>query len=214
MPTFWSAAAGLGTGRPDLGDVVAAHILELKSGASLYADEDTPLLAAGYDRPVPRLSANADLTRMFWSLELNGHPMRLMCDAYAHLVDASANTGGVFVFNSASFSITRVITGQLDAFVDVGNRILRDHPGTEAAFRKAGRGNVLHLFGYDIAASVYLARRAGVVITDGYGASLDPMPLLALDPASQRSCIAAGSPGLHRALLDSIHWDIATGGTV
>lgn len=213
MCTVSIAAARMGDGRPTVGDVVAAHVLELKTGAWLYADVNGGLESAGYDRPVPCLSGNTDLSRMFWSLELNGHPMRLMCDAYGHLVDASANTGGVFVFNSASFSITRIATGQLDAFVDVGNRILRDHPGTEAAFRQAGRGNVLHLFGYDIAASVYLARRAGVVITDGYGESLDTMPLLAVDPASQRSCVAACTPQLHHALLESIHWNNVSGGT-
>ncbi|GLK99199.1 inositol monophosphatase family protein [Dactylosporangium matsuzakiense] len=213
MATVSVAAARMGEGRPTVGDVVAAHVLEIKSGAWFYADARSGLHTGGHDRPVPDLSPNTDLTRMFWSMELNGHPMRLMCDAYGHLVDASANTGGIFVFNSASYSITRIITGQLDAFVDVGNRILRDRPETEIAFRRVGRGSVLHLFGYDIAASVFLARRAGVVITDAYGDSLDTMPLLALDPASQRSCVAASTPQLHAALLQSIIWNPVSGGT-
>jgi len=208
MATVSIAAAPMGDGRPTLGDVCAAHVLELKTGAWLYAEDAHPVIeSSGYPWPVPTLSPNPDLTRMFWSLELNGHPMRLMHDAYGHLVDSSANTGGVFVFNSASYSITRILTGQLDAFVDIGNRLLRDHPWTEPAFRRAGRGNILHLFGYDIAASVYLARRAGVAITDGYGEPLDSMPLLAVDPASQRSCVAAATPQLHRALLHAIRWD-------
>ncbi|MFJ6198177.1 inositol monophosphatase family protein [Micromonospora sp. NPDC092111] len=210
MATVSIAVAPL-TGRtPTLGDVTAAHVLELRSGGWMYADDTLPepLHHHGYDWPLPRLSTTRDLTRMFWSIEFNGHPMRLMTDAYEHLVDASANTGGVFVFNSASFSLTRIVTGQLDAYVDVGNRILRDHPQTEAEFRRAGRGGILHLFPYDIAASVYLADRAGVVVTDAYGAPLDPMPLLAIDPASQRSCVAASTPDLHRALLDTIRWDL------
>jgi myo-inositol-1(or 4)-monophosphatase len=195
-------------GEPTVADVCAAHVLELASGAWLYADDtSTGIESSGYPGTVPNPSRNGDLSRMFWSIEFNGHPMRLMSHAYQHLVDASANTGGVFVFNSASYSITRIITGQLDAYVDIGNRIMRDHPGTEPEFRVAGRGNILHLFAYDIAASVYLACRAGVTITDGYGKSLDDMPLLALDPASQRSCVAAGSPVLHHALLDAIRWD-------
>ncbi|MCA2211815.1 inositol monophosphatase family protein [Jidongwangia harbinensis] len=210
MGTVSIAAAPFGGAPPTVGDVTAAHVLELYSGAWMYADDTLPepVRYHGYPGRLPRLSGNRDLTRMFWSLELNGHPMRLMTDAYGHLVDASANTGGVFVFSSASFSITRIVTGQLDAYVDIGNRILRDHPGTEADFRRAGRGNILHLFPYDIAASVYLARRAGVTVTDAYGASLDPMPLLAVDPASQRSCIAASTPELHEALLDAIRWDL------
>jgi myo-inositol-1(or 4)-monophosphatase len=208
MATVSIAAAPMGDGRPTVGDVCAAHVLELKTGAWLYADDAHPAIeSSGYAWAVPALSTNTDLARMFWSVELNGHPMRLMHDAYGHLVDASANTGGVFVLNSASYSITRILTGQLDAFVDVGNRLLRDHPRTEPAFRRAGRGNILHLFGYDIAASVYLARRAGATITDGYGEPLDSMPLLAVDPASQRSCVAASTPRLHQALLQTIHWD-------
>ncbi|MER6757726.1 inositol monophosphatase family protein [Micromonospora echinofusca] len=218
MGTVSIAVAPLTAGAPTLGDVTAAHVLELRSGAWMYADDTLPepLRHDGYDWPLPRLSSTRDLTRMFWSIEFNGHPMRLMTDAYEHLVDASANTGGVFVFNSASFSLTRIVTGQLDAYVDIGNRILRDHPGTEAEFRRVGRGGILHLFPYDIAASAYLAKRAGVVVTDAYGDSLDPMPLLTIDPASQRSCVAASTPELHRALLDTIRWDLpdpaSTGG--
>jgi myo-inositol-1(or 4)-monophosphatase len=132
--------------------------------------------------------------------------MRLMADAYAHLVDASANSGGIFVFNSATFSISRIITGQLDAYVDIGNRILKDHPHTEAEFRRAGRGSILHLFPYDIAAATYLARLAGLTITDAFGADLGGTELLNLSPANQQSCIATSTPELHKALIDSIKW--------
>jgi len=208
MATVSIAVAPLRDGNPSIGDVVAAHVLEIKSGAWLYADTVSPGIdAAGYSHPVPSLSKNIDLDRMFWSIEFNGHPMRLMTHAYEHLVNRSANSGGVFIFNSASFSITRLITGQLDAYVDIGNRILRDYPSTEQDFREAGRGSVLHLFPYDIAASVFLARRAGVTITDAYGDSLDGMLLLDLDPGNQRSCVAASTPELHQALLSNIRWD-------
>jgi myo-inositol-1(or 4)-monophosphatase len=209
MATVSIAAARLGDGDPTLGDVIAAHVLELKTGAGLYADDDTPgIEAAGHPYPVPALSPNTELSRMFWSIEFNGHPMDLMTRAYRNLVDRSANTGGVFVFNSASYSITRVITGQLDAYVDIGNRVLRDRPETEPAFRAAGRGSVLHLFPYDIAASVYLARRAQVTITDAYGDPLDAMRLLDLSPLNQRSCVAASTPQLHKSLLENIRWDL------
>jgi myo-inositol-1(or 4)-monophosphatase len=146
---------------------------------------------------------------MFWSIEFNGHPMHLMSHAYQHLVDSSANTGGIFIFNSASFSITRIVTGQLDAYVDIGNRLLRDHPDTEKEFLRVGRGNILHLFPYDIAASVLIARKASLVITDAYGESLDGTLLLDLAPDNQRSCVAASTPELHAALLDTIRWDAA-----
>ncbi|MEM9557840.1 MAG: inositol monophosphatase family protein [Acidobacteriota bacterium] len=190
-----------------LGDVRWALLREIKSGASLYADRVVDgLEARGYAGPMPNLSAVRKLDRMFWSFELNGHPMALMQQAYGHLVDASANRGGVFVFNSASYSISRVITGQLDAYVDIGNRLLKDRPELLAEFERVGNGHVLHLFPYDIAAAVLVAEKAGVVITDAYGHSLDDMLLTRLDAANQQSCIAASTPELHAALLDEIAW--------
>lgn len=210
-----SIAAAPMSADPTLSDVDHALLLELKSGNWLYTGADDPgIVGSGYPRGLPRLSRNEDLAKMFWSIELNGHPMRLMTAAYAHLVDASANTGGVFVFNSASFSISRIITGQLDAYVDIGNRVLHDHPGTEAEFRAAGRGNILHLFPYDIAASVLLAERAGVAITDGYGRSMGATRLFDTSPANQQSCVAAANPVLHERILDAISWDLAAPGAV
>ncbi|MET3988068.1 inositol monophosphatase family protein [Streptomyces sp. PvR034] len=207
------AAAPYGNGAPTLADVTAACLVEIKSGAWLYGDEQEGLTSGGFSTPVPRLSHNTDLARMFWSIEFNGHPMRLMSDAYAHLVDRSANTGGIFVFNSSTFSISRIITGQLDAFVDIGNRVLRDHPQTGADFLRVGRGSILHLFPYDIAAAVYLARLAGVVITDAYGDDLGGMSLVDLGPMNQKSCIAASTPELHKQLIESIHWDLGPAAT-
>jgi myo-inositol-1(or 4)-monophosphatase len=210
MGTVSIAAAPMGDGRPTIGDVTAAHVLEIKTGAWLYADTASERVDShGYPHAIPRLSQNTSLDHMFWSIEFNGHPMHLMSHAYQHLVDSSANTGGIFIFNSASFSITRIVTGQLDAYVDIGNRLLRDHPDTEKEFLRVGRGNILHLFPYDIAASVLIARKAGLVITDAYGESLDGTLLLDLAPDNQRSCVAASTPELHAALLDTIRWDAA-----
>ncbi|MGW7053215.1 inositol monophosphatase family protein [Streptomyces sp. NPDC054887] len=205
------AAAPYGDGAPTLADVHAACLVEIKSGAWIYGDDTEGLTSNGFTTPVPRLSRNTDLTRMFWSIEFNGHPMRLMADAYDHLVDRSANTGGIFVFNSSTFSISRIITGQLDAYADIGNRVLRDHPDTEEQFLSVGRGSILHLFPYDIAAVVYLARQAGVVITDAYGDDLGTTSLVDLGPMNQKSCIAAATPELHKQLLDSIRWDLGRG---
>lgn len=208
-----SIAAAPMSADPTIAEVDHALLLELKSGNWMYTGADEPAVVGdGYPRGLPNLSTTTDLSTMFWSIEFNGHPMSLMTAAYAHLVDSSANTGGVFVFNSASFSISRIISGQLDAYVDIGNRVLHDHPATEAAFRAAGRGNILHLFPYDIAASVLLAKRAGVTITDGYGKPLDDTRLFDLSPANQRSCIAAATPELHERLLDAIAWDLGSPG--
>lgn len=200
------AAARFGPA-PVIGDVEYAMLKEIKTGNWMYADAGTVgIESGGYPELVPGLSDTVDLERMFWSIEFNGHPMALMTGAYGHLVDASANRGAVYVFNSASFSISRIITGQMDAYADVGNRLLKDRPDTEADFRRVGHGSVLHLFPYDIAASVYLAKRAGVTITDGYGESLDGTLLLDVSPANQRSCVAACTPKLHEALLAEVRW--------
>lgn len=208
MATISIAAARL-TGQPRIRDVEFALLTEIKTGASLYAERDRPgMVADGYDHPVPALTHITDLTRMFWSIEFNGHPAALMTGAYGHLVDASANTGAVFVFSSASYSISRLITGQLDAYVDIGNRLLRDHPALLDDFRRVGNGSVLHLFPYDIAAAVLLAEKAGVVITDAYGASLGDTLLTDLSVDNQRSCVAASTPELHGKLLDSIKWHL------
>lgn len=197
--------------RPDctIGDVRYAMLKEIKTGNWLYADPDTAgVESGGYSAPVPALRGTRDLDRMFWSLEFNGHPAGLMTDCYGHLIDASANRGAVYVFNSASFSISRIITGQMDAYADIGNRLLKDVPQTEADFRRVGHGSILHLFPYDIAASVHLAERAGVSITDAFGESLNGTLLMDITPANQRSCIAACTAQLHRELLASIRWPI------
>lgn len=204
-----SIAAARMSDSPTIADVDHALLMELKSGNWMYTGPDEPtVVGAGYPGGLPDLSANEQLARMFWSIEFNGHPMRLMTAAYGDLVDASANTGGVFVFNSASFSISRIICGQLDAYVDIGNRILRDHPDTEADFLRSGRGHILHLFPYDVAASVLLAERAGVVITDGYGESMGATRLFDLDALNQQSCVAAANPRLHARILEAIAWDV------
>jgi myo-inositol-1(or 4)-monophosphatase len=188
-------------------DVQYALLKEIKTGCTLYSDrQNGGIEALGYEHPVPALSSVSDLRNMFWSLEFNGHPADIMIAAYGHLIDLSANRGGVFCWSSASYSISRIITGQLDAYVDVGNRVLKDRPETKDRFLQVGGGHILHLFPYDIAAAVVLAEQAGVVITDAYGQRLGRTRLLDLHYSNQQSCIAASTPELHEQLLSSIAW--------
>lgn len=195
--------------RPDatLGDVQHALVTEIKSGNSFYASASVDgIEATGFNFTIPRLSSTIELAHLFWSIEFNGHPANLMVQAYGHIIDQSANTGGVFVFNSATFSICKIITGQLDAYADIGNRMLRDRPELERAFRSVGNGAILHLFPYDIAAINLIAKKAGIVISDAYGESLDSTLALDTSVSNQRSCIAASSRVLHARLLESIRW--------
>ncbi|PKM50201.1 MAG: hypothetical protein CVV02_12615 [Firmicutes bacterium HGW-Firmicutes-7] len=188
-------------------DVQYALVMELKTGAFIYGDVlSDKLIFQGYSVDLPNLSKTTELDNMFWTIEFNGHPANLMLASYGHLIDKSANNGGVFIFNSATYSISRIITGQLDAYVDIGNRILKDHPSLLEQFQSVGNGKVLHLFPYDIAAIVFLAKKAGVVITDAYGNSLDETLLMDLSYMNQQSCIAASNEELHKKLLDNIIW--------
>lgn len=202
-----SIAAARYSTNPCLGDVEVAILKDLKSGAYIYGDCDhNELLWEGFPTPLPNLSTVTELERMFWSIEFNGHPADLMIGAYGHLIDKSANPGGIFVFSSACYSISRIITGQLDAYVDIGNRLLKDNLDLLPRFLQAGHGHILHLFPYDIAAAVFLAQKAGVIITDAYGDTLIKTQLLNNSLENQQSCIAASTKVLHEKLLTNIKW--------
>ena len=202
-----SIAAARWKESPRIFDVEYALLKEIKTGFSIYGDiYQEGLSYCGYGFSLPNLSSTKSLERMFWSLEFNGHPASLMVGAYGHLIDRSSNTGGVFLFSSASYSISRIITGQLDAYVDIGNRLLEEHPELRTDFERVGRGHILHLFPYDIAASVFLAEKAGVTISDAFGNPLGDTLLTDISPVNQQSCIAASTPELHRQLLDNIRW--------
>ena len=62
-----------------------------------------------------------------------------------------------------TFNITRIVTGQLDAYVDVGRRILDEIPETEPAFLAVGDGTVCTNFPYDVAAAALILEEAGGV---------------------------------------------------
>lgn len=207
MATIAIAFAPLKDHEPLINDISQAFIMELKTGAWIYADtQNENLIYQGFSFAIPNLNINACLDNMFWTFEFNGHPVNLMINAYGHLIDKTANKGGVFIFNSATYSILKIITGQCDAYVDIGNRILKDNPALLPAFEQVGNGKVLHLFPYDIAAITFIAQKAGVTITDGYNASLATTKLLSLDWINQQSCIAAANPKLHAAIGAAIQW--------
>ncbi len=133
-----------------------------------------------------------------------GRPASLVFGVMAGLVDISSVRGGFFSCNSTCYSLSRILTGQLDAYVDIANRILRDFPQTESAFRKIAYGRLTGFSSYDIAAALLIAKRAGVTISDAYGNPLDDMLLLDTSPANLRSCVAASNESLHQRVLEYI----------
>ena len=112
--------------------------------------------------------------------------------------------GGCFLYNSTAYSLTRLLTGQLAGVLDVGNRILRDFPETRDRWVEVGRGRIVSLFTYDIAAAVLIAKEGGAVVTDAYGRSLEKVPLLDTTEANLQTMCAASNSAVHRELLDAI----------
>jgi myo-inositol-1(or 4)-monophosphatase len=197
------AAASYGDGSPTMADVVAGCIVEIKSGRVFHAERGGP------SEPEPRLSANTDPERMFWAYGLRGRPVRVMAEVLAELLDSSSVGGGTFDLGSATYDITRIVTGQLDAYVEPGPRIVADVPGTRAAFEALGGGAVLNNSPYDLAAAVLCLQEAGGVITDAYGEPLDGRRLLGSGVEFQISCIAAANPQLHAAILARVDAGVA-----
>jgi len=189
-----------------LRDVTFACVLELKEDRLLTASRggNARMRYQDTDQPI-RLTLVSELDKMSWSFDIAGRPMEYVAKVIGPMVDRSSLRGGVFVINSIAFSLTRLVTGQFDAVVDVSNRILRDHPELQKDFIEAGLGTVIGLFPYDIAAAVLIAEAAGCHVTDAYGNSLGDVPLLDTSETNIRSCVAASNPVLHEKLLAEIN---------
>ena len=185
---------------PTMGDVEVGAIVEIKSGHAFVAERGRGLRA---DVPVA-LSANTDVERMFWVYGLRGRPARVVVEVLAELLDASSTGGGAFDLGSATYDLTRIATGQLDAYVEPSPRIVEDVPGMRAAYERVGGGAVLNNTPYDLAAAVLCVEEAGAVVTDARGASLHDRPLLGSGVAHQMSCVAACTPALHRDVLAEV----------
>jgi myo-inositol-1(or 4)-monophosphatase len=105
--------------------------------------------------------------------------------------------------------MTRVVTGQLDAYVEPGPRIVDEVPGALDEFRRVGGGHVLNNSPYDLAAAVLCLEEAGAVVTDAYGDSLEGRPLLGSSVEFQMSVVASASRDLHERLIGEIDAGVA-----
>jgi myo-inositol-1(or 4)-monophosphatase len=201
-----SVAAVPGGGEPTMGDVVAAAVQEIKSGDLFVAEKGAgfSMRRAGGDELPFRPTARVDLESLFWTLGFRGRPAVVLAGVLAELIDTSSVGGSVFDIGSATYSVTRILTGQLDAYVDIGPAIIAAHPALEAEFRRVGRGHVLCNSPYDLAAVHLLCREAGVPIGDADGAPLDDRPVLGSDASYQMACIAAGNEELRRRLVEVV----------
>jgi myo-inositol-1(or 4)-monophosphatase len=186
-----SVAAARLDSEPTMSDVEVACIVEIKSGAAFRAERGSGL------EPAATLSANRELGRMLWTYGLRGRPARAMAEVLADLIDVSSVGGASFDLGSASYDMTRVATGQLDAYVEPGPRLVADLPGMRAEFERVGRGAILNNSPYDLAAAVLCLEEAGAPVTDAYGEPIGSRPLLGSDAEYQISCVAAANRELH-----------------
>jgi myo-inositol-1(or 4)-monophosphatase len=192
------AVAPLGDGNPAMGDVQVGCVVEIKSGRTFVAER-----GRGVD-PIPRLSPNADISRTFWAYGLRGRPVRRIAEVLAVLVDSSSVGGGTFDLGSATFDMTRVVTGQLDAYIEPGARMIADVPGMREEFERVGGGVVLNNSPYDLAAAALICEEAGAIVTDAYGEPLAPRALLGSGAEFQLSCVTAANPELHARIVREI----------
>jgi myo-inositol-1(or 4)-monophosphatase len=196
------AAAPLGDGAPSLRDVEAACVIEIKSGTSFVAERGGGLeIRSAGERLPARLSPTTDVSRMFWTLGFRGRPAIPLTTVLGEMIDASSVGGAVFDLGSAAFDVTRIVTGQLDAYVDVGSRMIEEAPSLRARFEEVGRGAVLNNSPYDLAAPVLCLEEAGGVVTDAHGEPLANRPLLGSGHEYQMSCVAASNAELHGRLM-------------
>ena len=187
------ALAPLGDGEPTMADVEIGCVVEIKSG-------DWYLAVRGRGVESTRavsLSPNAEIGRMFWAYGFRGRPVRPTVEVLGDLIDASSVGGGTFELGSQAFAMTRIVTGQLDAVIEVGSRLIDDVPGMREEFERVGRGEVLNNSPYDLAAPWLCLREAGGIVTDGWGEPLDHHRLLGSGHEFQMSSISASNRTLH-----------------
>lgn len=195
------ALAPLGDGEPTMADVSIGCVVEIKSG-------DWFLAAAGQgivdSTRTVNLSPNQDPRRMFWGYGFRGRPVRPTVEVLAELIDGSSVGGGTFELGSQAFAMTRVVTGQLDAVIEVGSRLIDELPGMREEFERIGDGEVLNNSPYDLAAPWLCLREAGGVVSDGWGRPLDDHRLLGSGHEYQMSSISAANPALHEVLVGAV----------
>lgn len=190
------AASRYRGGSPAMADVELGCVVEIKSGERFLA------VRGGGVEPEPSLAAAADPTRMLWTYGLRGRPVVEVGIVLEELVNGSSVGGGTFDLGSAAFDMTRVLTGQMDAYIEPGPRMVGEIEGMRAEFERVGDGAVLNNSPYDLAAAVLILTEAGAVVTDASGRPLDDRLLLGSGAEYQMSCVAAANPQLHTRIIE------------
>ncbi len=183
-----------------MGEVTLGCVVEIPSGVVFLAERGRGLV----EGPPVVLSANERLDRMFWTYGFRGRPARIAIEVIGDLIDASSVGGGTFELGSAAFDMTRLLTGQCDAYVEPGPRIIADVPATRAEFERVGGGSVLNNSPYDLAAAALVLEEGGAIVTDAYGNPLANRPLLGSGAEYQMSIVCSSNRTLHDQILEHI----------
>lgn len=202
------AAAPFGAGltdEPRLGDVLLGVVREIKNDASFTAVRDGGVrIEIGGSPLEPHLSNRSSLNGIFWTAGYRGRPAEPLTTVISELIDLSSVDGGYFDLGSATFSITRVVTGQMDVYVDVGQRMADEVEAVRRMFLEVGHGWILNNYPYDLAAAALIASEAGAIVSDGYGRSLDSYPLIPSGGGGQLSSLVSANAALHEAVLGQL----------
>jgi myo-inositol-1(or 4)-monophosphatase len=146
---------------------------------------------------------------MFWTYGFRGRPARALTEVIAELLDTSSVGGGTFDLGSAAFDMTRVVTGQMDAYVEPAPRIVDEVAGMRAEFERIGGGAVLNNSPYDLAGAALVCTEAGAVVTDARGEPLDDRPLLGSGAEFQMSVVCSANRPLHDSILSELDAGVA-----
>jgi len=134
------ASPSKGSEGPTMGEVTIGCVVEIPSGVVFLAERGHGLV----EGPPVRLSPTESLDHMFWTYGFRGRPARATTEVLAELIDGSSVGGATFELGSAAFDMTRLLTGQLDAYVEPGPRIIAEVPGMREQFEIVGGGAVLN----------------------------------------------------------------------
>ena len=189
-----------------LGDVDFGVVHEIKTGDRFFAHRGGGVRAERADGSTlpTALSNNLDLRALFWTAGLRGRPSIPLAVVLEELVDESSMRGGYFDLGSATFNMTRIVTGQLDAYIDVGRRIVDEFPNTEPLFRAVGEGAVCTNFPYDVAAAALIVEEAGGVVTRADGQSIADHAAVGSGDGYGIAVVASASSQLHVQLLAAV----------
>lgn len=188
-----------------LGDVFFGMVTEIKNQVvfSAFKGGGARIESQGA-LTKPPASRSTGIDSMFWTLGFRGRPAEPLITVLSGLVDASSVGGGCFDLGSATFGITRVVMGEMDVYVDVGQRMADENALVRRMFLELGRGAILNNYPYDVAAAALIAAEAGMVVTDALGKPLDGYALIPSGGGGQVSAVVSSNPGLHRQVIDEL----------